>query len=599
MRKLERRRKKELEETRNHYFSHIDDIRNGELPWILQPAKAYFGMFIDIETDCDPRERISNWLGDDISRESLIGFEAVLNRPDLPSAEQIVERYSNSSVCNFAYPMLAAAGQRYVSGKNFEDLSTDLVASLAILAEHESSILSEYFSGLTDMLNAQLRENFQSYEIYQRQKFEVMLESNMSHIPGLSQFVRDDIERPLSTQLSLEWLKKFSKLPLEIVKELVDCVINAPKNERENAWYELARIVEMRLDELNVGIQLHRDKNDLDPERVWRSVQFLIDFETAVIHMPDITEENKDWLWSLTGIYCDHFHWHNQKIPVTINQLKWIVMKFRKYWRGVGRPDGVIKGITNPWDATEILERSIYQIAKEPSDKAALALSELRDMSHDDYTNHILSAIAQNRRARIEVKFESPTINQIKAVLTDGKPESASDVQSIVLENLSELQSRLRGDSLNPVNNFYSDEGIPRDENECRDQMLIAMGNLPYQIQSPTEFNMPQGRRSDVAFTFGEVEIPLEAKGQWHKDVWTAATTQLDRYYCKTSKSTSKGIYVVFWFGNDVPKEKKLKAPAKGGQRPESPEDMRIALQALIPLKRKSDIEIVVLDVTR
>ncbi len=596
IRKKERRRKKELENTRNHYSSHIDEIRSGELQWILKPAKAYLGMFGDIKTDCEPRERISKWLGDDISQASLIGFEAVLNRPELPSAEQIVEAYSNSKVWHLAFPMLAAAAQRYLSGKNFEDLSTELVLSLAIIAEREISIFKTEFFGLTDMLNAQLQKNFQSYEIYLRQKFELMLASNMIQIPGLFCFVQNNIERPLSTQLSLEWLKKYPYLPLEIAKELIDCVIYAPKTERENAWCQLAEIVEKRLDELIAIRQSSQDENDFDKERVWRSVQFLVKFQTAIKHIPDITEENKDWLWSLTRIYYDRYHRHT--ILLTIEQLEWIVIKFRKFWPKVGRPDREIVG-NNPWNATNILELSIDQIAKEPSDEAASALSELRDMPNDGYTNHILSAIAQNHRVQIEAKFKSPTISQITAVLTDGKPQSAADVQSIVLEKLSELQDRLRGDPLNPVNNFYSDEGIPRSENECRDQMLIALGDLPYQIQSPSEVRMPRDKRSDAAFVFGDIEVPLEAKGQWHRDVWTAATTQLDRYYCKTSKSASKGIYVVFWFGNDVPENKKLKAPPNGGQRPESPEDIRISLQALIPSERRADIEIVVLDVTR
>lgn len=600
IRKLERRKKKKFEEARKQYSLHIDEVRSGELQWILHPAQAYFGMFRDLETDCEPSKRISKWLGDDICQASLIGFEAVLNRPDLPTVEQIVEGYANSRVWYFAFPMLAAVCQRYLSGKTFEDMSTDLVMSLAILAEHESSILSENCSGLSELLNAQLQQNGQSYETYLRQKFELMLAAKVSHIPGLYQFIRDDNERPLSTQLSLEWLTKFPNLPLKIVNELVDCVISSPISERERAWSELGEIVEKRLEKLIAIGQSSQDQNNVEEEKVWRSAQFLLDFETAVYHIPDITEENKDWLWSLTNKYCDH-HYHHiiQTIPVTIEQLKWIVMNFRKFWPQVGRPEGVMTGVTNDWDATELLVRLIYQIAKEPTNEAVSALSELREMSRDGYTNYILSAIAQNRRARIEAKFKSPTISQIKSVLTDGRPESATDVQSIVLEKISELQDRLRGDPLDLVNNFYSDKGDPRREIDCRNQMLIAMGELPYHIKSPTEFNMPQGRRSDAGFTFGDIEIPLEAKGQWHRYVWTAATDQLDRYYCKTSKSASKGIYVVFWFGKNVPKGKRLKLPPDSGQRPDSPEDMRVALQALIPSERRSDIEIVVLDVTR
>ncbi len=599
-RNLERRKKKNIADARKHYSLHIDEIRSGELQWILQPAQAYFGMFRDLETDCEPSERISKWLGDDICQASLIGFEAVLNRSDLPSTNQIVEGYANSRVWYFAFPMLAAAGQRFLSGNNFEDMPTELVISLAILAEHESSILSEKFSGLLQILNVQLQQNCQSYETYLRQKFELMLTANVSHIPGLYQFLREDTERPLSTQLSLEWLNSFPNLPRKITNELVDCIISAPNSEREQAWGELSEIVGNRLDELIAIGQSNQDESDLEEEKIWRSAQFLINFETAVNHIPDITEENKDWLWSLTNKLCDnHYHQIYQTIPVTVEQLKWIVVKFRKFWPRVGRPGGVMTGVTNPWDAAELLVRSIFQIAKDPSDEAALALSELREMPIDSYTNHVLSAIAQNRRSQIEASFKSPTISQIKAVLTDGRPGSPSDVQSIVLEELSELQGRLRGHPLNPVNNFYSDEGVPRHENECRDQMLIAMGKLPYNIQFPAEFTMPQGKRSDIAFTFDEFVIPLETKGQWHRNVWAAATDQLDRYYCKTSKSASKGIYVVFWFGKNVPPGKRIKPPPNGGQRPESPEDMRVALQARIPLERQTDIEVVVLDVTR
>ena len=597
----ERRRRKKVEQARAHYSSHIDEIRNGELQWILHPAQAYLGLFSDLEIVCEPRERISKWLGDDISHASLIGFEEVLKRPDLPSTKEIVDEYAVSGVWNFIFPMLAAAIERCLSGQDFEDLPTELVLSLAIISEQESSILNDNFNELTDVLNTQFEKKFHSRENFLQQKFELMMESNVSHVPGLYRFCRDDNERPFSTKLSLEWLKKYPNLPLNIVNELFECVIHVPNTERENSWHELARISKNRLDELIVVENSNQGNNASNEVRLWRSVQFLIDFETAAKHLPDITEENKDWLWSLTSDYYEHNFQNSQSIPVSIDQLKWIVTKFREFWPKIGRPDGVAMGIRNPWDATEIIERSIDLIAKEPSDEAASALSELRDLPRDSYTDYILSAIAQNRRAQIEAKFKSPTISQIKSVLTDGRPESAADVQSIVLDKLSELQIRLKGDSLNPVNNFYSDNGNPKTENLCRDQMLMAMGELPFDIQCPTEHRMPQNRRSDAAFVFHNIEVPLEAKGQWHNDVWTAASDQLDRYYCTTYKSQSKGIYVVFWFGNGnkVPAGKRLKPPPDDRRKPESPEDLRTALQALIPSERKSEIAIVVLDVTR
>ena len=586
MRDQDRRERKNIEKTRAEYTEHIDEVRLGELKWIFYPAKAYLGMLSDLRSD----ESISEWFGDDIMDAALIGFEAALFRRDLPTTKQIAEGYAESKIWNFAFPMLAAAGQRHLNGQGFRDLPDNLVSSLIIVAEHELPSSGGEFQGLKESLDSHIRGNHQIYEAHLRQKFEPMLASDMSHIPGLYRFVREDIERPLSTQLSLEWLEIFPELPLNIVNELIDCVIHAPKAELPGVWYELARIAEKRLGGLI---------SDSDEEKVWRSVQFLINCETAIIHIPDITRENRDWLWSLTSGFYNLHEPDRQAFPVKLDQLKWIVAKFRYIWPQAGRPKGVMRGITNPWNATELHEWAIYQIAKDPSDEAALALSELRDMPHDGYTNYILSAIANNHRVQIEAKFKSPSLVEIKAVLADQQPESAADVQSIVLDKISELQGRLRGDPLNPVNNFYDDNGKPRTENECRNQMLIALGELPFGIQSPTEVAMPQGRRSDGAFVFGCIEVPLEVKGQWHKEVWTAATSQLDRYYTVSYKSASKGIYIVFWFGKEVPAGKRLKLPPTGGRKPQSPEDMRIALQTLITSGRQSDIAIVVLDVTK
>ena len=548
-------------------------------------------MFGDLRRDTEPSESISEWLGDDIRDAALIGFEAALFRRDLPTTKQIAEGYAESKIWNFAFPMLAAAGQRRLNGQGFRDLPDDLVSSLIIVAEHELPSSGGVFQGLKESLDSRIRENHQIYEAHLRQKFEPMLASDMPHIPGLYRFVREDIERPLSTQLSLEWLEIFPELPLNIVNELIDCVIHAPKAELPGVWYELARIAEKRLD----GLISDSDKE----ESLGGLCNSWSKFETAITHIPEITQQNRDWLWSLTSGFYNRHSRDRQVFPVTVEQLKWIVAKFRYVWPQAGRPKGVMMGITNPWDATELHEWAIYQIAKDPSDEAALALSELRDMPHDGYTNYILSAIANNHRAQIEAKFKSPSLVEVKAVLADQQPESAADVQSIVLEKISELQGRLRGNPLNPVNNFYDDNGKPRTENECRDQMLIALGKLPFGIQSPKEVAMPQGKRSDGAFAFGNLEVPLEVKGQWHKEVWTAATSQLDRYYCVPHKSVSKGIYVVFWFGKDAPTGKKLKPPPNGIRKSQSPEDMRIALQDLIPSRRRVDIAIVVLDVTR
>ena len=214
-------------------------------------------------------------------------------------------------------------------------------------------------------------------------------------------------------------------------------------------------------------------------------------------------------------------------------------------------------------------------------------------------SKELLPVLARQRRARTEVEFKTPSAAELKVVLNDSSPKSAADLQAVILEELAVLQRRLKGDALNPVNNFYDDSGNPRTENECRDQILIALGKLPYGIQISPEVSMPQGRRSDGAFSLGQIAVPLEVKGQWHKDVWSAAGSQLERFYVVEHKANLRGIYVALWFGPDVVPGKRLKLPPAGIDRPRTPEAMRSALESALPSFRKGDIAIVVLDLTR
>ncbi len=599
MQDLEHRRRKEKEEKRKLYSAHIDDIHSGELEWVLQPAKAYLGLFANLQTNCEPSERISQWLGDEIRDASLVGFEVILKQCDLPCASEVAKEFAMSRASNFCWPMLAAAIQRHLVGKGFSDLTKERVLSLAILIENFHVPLNERYPNLKKELNAQFSQKFDTFQIYQQKKFEIMLEVNLSSIPGLYQFVRDHTERPLSTQLCLEWLQKYTTLPLNVINELTHCVIYAPDNERELSWRKLAKIADERSGKSNINEKLNQDDTERDENIFWRSVQFLVNFENAIKHIPDITNENKNLLWSLSSVFLDRYYQYEQTIPLEIDQLKWIVMKFRSVWPKSARPKGVMVGDTNPWDATELIEWAIGQIAKHPTHEAGSALIELRDFADDGYSAKILSAIAQNHRVRIEAKFSSPTLSEIKIILSNQQPKSAADVQSIILSELDQLQSKLRGHELNIVNNFYDDEGIPRLENDCRDQMLIAMGNLPYGIKLPTEVRMPQNKRSDGAFAFEDIVIPLETKGQWHTHVWTAAEDQLDRYYCKTHNAESKGIYVVFWFGTDAPRGKTIKRPPAPYPKPNTSEEMRVGLEKLLPKSRSRDIAIVVLDVSK
>ena len=295
---------------------------------------------------------------------------------------------------------------------------------------------------------------------------------------------------------------------------------------------------------------------------------------------PPITEENRSWLWAISEWFYSRYHEKGSSaLRPSIHQLKWVVETFRPVFPYTARPSGVTSGNRNPWDATNLLVWSVQKIAADPSVEATNALEDLIAMPRDKYTEIFQSSLATHIQVQVEDSYESPSVAELVSIFGDAPAKSHSDLQAMVVDELDSLQQRLKGDPLNLVNNFYDDNGVPCTENECRDQMLIALGQIPFGIKSHPEFSMPQGRRCDVGFVLKEIAIPLEAKGQWHDDVWHAPTTQLDEFYSIDFRAGLKGIYLVFWFGPDVPAGKRIKQPPDDISRPKSSQEMKVALE--------------------
>ena len=97
----------------------------------------------------------------------------------------------------------------------------------------------------------------------------------------------------------------------------------------------------------------------------------------------------------------------------------------------------------------------------------------------------------------------------------------------------------------------------------------------------------------------GAMQLPVEVKGQWHEEVWDAATNQLDAQYLIDWRCEERGIYCVLWFG-DLPSgsKRRLKAHPDGISAPASAAELRTMLITRIPEARRALINVVVFDFT-
>ena len=107
---------------------------------------------------------------------------------------------------------------------------------------------------------------------------------------------------------------------------------------------------------------------------------------------------------------------------------------------------------------------------------------------------------------------------------------------------------------------------------------------------------MPGTTRADIALRLGHMALPVEIKGQWHSEVWQAASAQLDAQYTRDWRADGRGAYLVLWFG-DVPSFN-LPPHPDGDPQPATPTELREMLVDAIPLDRRGAIEVYVLDVS-
>ena len=112
---------------------------------------------------------------------------------------------------------------------------------------------------------------------------------------------------------------------------------------------------------------------------------------------------------------------------------------------------------------------------------------------------------------------------------------------------------------------------------------------------------MPEDKRVDIVASLmlegATSDLPVEVKGQWHKDIWTAAVTQLDKRYTRYVNARGRGVYLVLWFGKV--KGKNLPRRADRQALPATPQELQGTLCADLPEESKNRIEVVVLDVSK
>ncbi|WP_342609125.1 hypothetical protein [Vibrio tritonius] len=564
---------------RQQYHTNISKMRGGNYQDIMNPARAYLKLFNDVGQKSLAHERIAEWLGDDLSDAAFEGFEAFLTKkPFFPTFHEIIKIREESKIYYAEYIIIVAVTERVRNGVGLKDLPDDVILSVLFSLRHHSNI--EQHAGFSELRVTHLVENEVEtrglWETATRRFYEPQLEAKKECIPGLHELMRDENKKNACNKLAFEWLQRFNAL-------------------HENTETHLIKrlVYSYQFDELRNLLHGYLDLKNRNHRLIWDAVCIIVDFE----HLAEKIGDNIDsgLIWILKDLVQGHSR-HSSHLALSFAQCEWVIQTFRSKWPAVEHPSEETNGSDNAWDASQFISSFIDRIGSSTDVEAVKALQRLRYASEDSYTSRIKMVAAEQHRLVVEASYMPLPLAAVKAITCNTLPKSMADLQALIIEELEVVQAKIRSDDVDSRCVFYDDKNVAHKEERCSSALIGLLRQGVEGIEYTPEQHVANDKEVDITCAIEKLRLPIEVKGQWHKDLWHAADTQLDRLYTQDWRAENRGIYLVLWFGKNQPENKILQTPGTGINKPKTAEELQEMLKVNSQATLQGRVEIFVLD---
>jgi hypothetical protein len=242
---------------------------------------------------------------------------------------------------------------------------------------------------------------------------------------------------------------------------------------------------------------------------------------------------------------------------LTSSKVEAILDAFIDQWPKVDLPNHWGSGSPKEENAYRFLTDVIWSINSDDPDDAIPVLERLlADSRFSDLHNNLKSIHASQVRKKALRDFEPPTPQEIVNQLDRDAVVTVEGLRQLVIQELQDFQKDIDGGEFNSADRFY-EKGERLDE--VRSTEIIAERlNLrlePQGISVTPEHQLKDAKRSDFTVTKminGKRRLLVtEVKGQWHNELYTAASAQLHERYSIHPDAEQQGIFLAIWFGAD------------------------------------------------
>ena len=567
----------------------------------LVEGGCHWGFLVDFAETMltKPNDIVLKFGDEDIVRNALKNCHEFIGT-EVPSLNKLAELRCSSNRLYVERILFASCIEIMREYGNLGNVNQKLLLALKtnFNIRYDAVGKTEY-NALKAEVDRLLFPNNQSIEQFLRSYIEPQLADSQCSHPRVDMLKYDEIFSPLKATLSIEWLECFDELDFFALDTLFDLAAQFGDKNKLND------IILFRCSNFLFNSPKRTHDEKLEERRKFWFVRafYFLDVDVAMPYFEWLKNDGDSLLLfegrSSRMSRGSSSYWPN----LTSIKIESILVAFFNQWPKVYLPSSW--GTESPTGETayRFLTDIIWSIGNDTPDKAIPVLNRLiQDHSFIDIQKELKSIKAEQLRKQALRDFEPPSPEKIVDLLDNNAIVTVEGLRQIVLQQLEYYQSDINGGEFNAASRFYTkdDNGeyVHLNEVSCVEIIAERLSLVlhPQSIVISTEHQTRNQNRIDITaakMIDGKRRLlVVEAKGQWHRELYTAADAQLYQRYSIHPDAEQQGIYLVIWFGSNE------SIAGRKNVGITSAEDLKLRIENKLPTELKGLIDVFVLDVS-
>lgn len=544
MRKQDRKKDEIRQKNQTHFDENRSQIEAGQhWGWLELFSRSY--LFNKMEHLPD--------MGDEEFHIKALCNSFDFLRPDIPPLEKIAVERGIFRIVTVAH---AACLAHYRKNGTLNGIDRSILEAVRTNADVSYAGASDDdIPAFRDALETEIWGTSEDVESFARRYIEPQIADPEREHSDVGWLIHKHQFEPFRDSLSREWMQRYPFMHLNSMRRLFDLA----SISYDKLWLET--FIDQRLIDLErEDAETKQGEHWTIANDFWRLRKFFI------CEQPDHAtlnwlSESKERILALEAIASrlnrdDHSGWKE----LSADKIGTILRTFVDLWPKVHLPNHWGTGDPPEQTAYRFLTDIVWAIGRDTPRKALPVLDELiSDPRFVDF-NVSLKSIKANVLKQLALEgFEPPTPELITQMLDNQKIACVEDMRALLIEIFEEMQVWLNGSETDPINLFYDKQSdgtfVRKDENGTTkiiaDRLKLRCETLGLNVV--IELHQRDDNRTDIGVLANFAEqnalLVVEAKGQWHRELYTAAAEQLDARYSIHPSAARQGIYLVYWFG--------------------------------------------------